>query len=387
MDEGGKPQLRELEGEVVNGRYRLIDVLSEGATGVVFRGLHLQMDRPVAVKVLRDDHRTTDVLRFRREAEIAARLDHPNCVHVYEFGKTERGMFIVMELLDGHPLADSLDSPRTVGQVLHIGASILEGLAHAHELGLFHRDIHPGCLLVTRGADGTERVIIADFGLAKVSEADPSSAAQFTMTGALDGESRYCAPEQALGLVVDARTDLFSVGMVLYRLLTGRVPYENEEHIEWLRQHIAKEVPKLPEGVPAPVAGLVYRLCKKERAQRYQSAREALADFALARRQCEAEGRIDDVVRPAPQVGVVHGSRLGSGVEAGHATTAAKGTVVSARGTRLARRSRWKPRALRRGRRMAEPTGGRSHSGRRVARSASGGQCQRASDPGARHRQ
>jgi hypothetical protein len=243
------------------------------------------------------------VLRFRREAEVAARLDHPNCVHVFEFGTwDEEGLFfIVMELLEGAKLADTLDAPRTIRQVLHIGASVLRGLVQAHQVGLIHRDIGPGSLFLTRDPDGEERVTILDFGLAKVSEADPASAAQFTMAGVANNVSRYLSPEQVLDLPADERSDLFCLGMVLYSLLAGRQPFEKCDQVEWVQRHIGREVPRLPANVPLPAAGVVYRLCKKERERRYQTAAAALADFELALAQCEADGVAD---RPAREIAI-----------------------------------------------------------------------------------
>ena len=262
------------------GPYRICQVLGIGAMGIVFRAEHAKLKRAVALKVMKpslaaypDFHR-----RFLREAQLAAAVDHEHVVTIYEVGE-DRGMpFLAMKLLQGETLEDRLErlgGRLSADEVLRIGREIAEGLAAAHERGLIHRDIKPANIWLE---EGRNRVKIVDFGLARGTGAD----AHFTQAGAVIGTPSYMAPEQANGEEVDSRCDLFSLGAVLYRAGTGRLPFEGKDTLTVLAA-LASKTPEPPHRIahslPRPFSSLVMRLLNKDRNDRPQTAREVVAEI------------------------------------------------------------------------------------------------------------
>ncbi|MYS13380.1 serine/threonine-protein kinase [Streptomyces sp. SID4982] len=219
---------------LIAGRYRLRDVIGRGAMGEVWRAFDETLGRPVAVKLmLTQQADPTAVSRFRLEAQTAGRLNHPYVVGVRDFGEFENRLFLVMDLIEGDSLAGALTTQGAfpAERVARVAAEAAGGLAAAHRQGIVHRDIKPANLLLD--ADGTLK--IGDFGIARFLD-DPGNA--LTATGQIVGTSLYLAPERALGRPAGAASDVYSLGCVLYQLLTGRPPFQAESALAVLHQHL-----------------------------------------------------------------------------------------------------------------------------------------------------
>jgi eukaryotic-like serine/threonine-protein kinase len=262
-----------LAGRRLAGRYELEDPIASGGMGTVWRARDDVLGRPVAVKVLHHHlARDPDLLdRFRLEAVAAARLSHPAIVRVFDTGIDDGICFIVMELFEGTTLEAVLEERGTLEaeEAARIVGSVLHGLAHAHREDVVHRDVKPGNILLDR--DGWVKV--TDFGIAKAAFAG----ADLTTTGNLLGTSRYLAPEQVAGGPVDARTDLYSTGIVLYEALTGRAPFEAETHIATATKRLtADPVPPraLRSGISRDLDAVVMRALAREPEGRFGSAEE-----------------------------------------------------------------------------------------------------------------
>ncbi len=291
----GDTALDPLIGSTLDGRYRILRVLGEGGMGIVYEGEHTLIERRVAVKVLREDFcRRADVVeRFRREAKSASRIGHPNIVDVLDFGLTPNGAsYFVMEMLHGEDLADVLargGALRPERAVL-IAYQCCHALAAAHDKGIIHRDLKPENIFLIEREGVADFVKIVDFGVAKMTdlELEPAPAsggerqAKLTRTGMIFGTPEYMSPEQAAGLPPDHRVDIYALGITLYELLTGRVPFEGESFMSVLSKHANKPVPALREVRPLlevspALEAVVLRALCKPRAQRFQHMREVAA--------------------------------------------------------------------------------------------------------------
>ncbi|HEY8379570.1 MAG TPA: serine/threonine-protein kinase [Nannocystis sp.] len=275
---GNSSDLASLVGTVLDGTYRLDQLIGEGGMGAVFRGRHVIMKRDVAIKVLHPNFsRDLDLIRrFEREAESAARLDHPNCIHVSAYGKTTDDLrYIVMQLLEGVELADVLTEPLPLERVVDWTIQILRGLEHAHGQGVIHRDLKPQNVFLTRDRQGNQLLKLVDFGIAKLVGGDAGD--PLTRAGMVFGTPQYMSPEQALGLEIDPRADLYAVGILMYQMLTGRLPFNHEDAIALIRMQVSTEPPPLPDSVPQELAAIVYRLLAKQREQRFPDARTVRA--------------------------------------------------------------------------------------------------------------
>ncbi len=268
-----------LIGTTLDGRYELVAHLATGGMGAVFRARHVHLRKDVAVKVLRPDLTSSAeiVERFRREAEIASALEHDNIVRVTDFGRSPEGyLFLVMELLTGESLFDRLRREGSLPpeEAVPILWQVCAGLEAAHALGVVHRDLKPENVFLARSGTGREVTKILDFGIAKI--ADPSSVSA-TQSGIVVGTPEYLSPEQAMGTEVDARADLYAVGLIAWRTLAGRHPFKAEEPRALLMMQATRPVPPLTESrpdlsaYPALVAA-VARACAKEARERHQSA-------------------------------------------------------------------------------------------------------------------
>jgi serine/threonine-protein kinase len=263
---------------VYNGRYELSSQVARGGTAQVYLARDLLLDRPVALKVLFPELSmdATFVERFRREAQAAANLSHPNIVPVFDWGQSESTYFIVMEYVDGEALSAIIrtQAPLDQTQSASIAADIAKALSYAHRHAVVHRDVKPGNVLIT--SDG--QVKVTDFGIARAMGADE----QVTQTGLVMGTATYFSPEQAQGLEVDGRSDIYSLGVVLYEMLTGRPPFAGESPVSIAYQHV-RETPPPPRSInPAISASLeviVSQAMAKIPAERYQTADEFKADL------------------------------------------------------------------------------------------------------------
>jgi serine/threonine protein kinase len=272
------PDLKSLLGSVIHDRYRVDELLGRGGMGAVFKGYHLNLQRAVAIKVLHPEVGRDAGMsaRFTREGQSVSRLDHPNCVRVSDFGTTEGGVrYLVMELLAGEELQASLGQPWAAARAIDVAMQILEGLDHAHQRGVVHRDLKPENVFMTVDHRGKSLVKLVDFGIAKLLDAD-ASAAPLTREGMIFGTPRYMSPEQATGGKLDARTDLYAVGLLLYQMLAGHPPFRSDDAGALLRMHILAPPPELPSSVPPALAAVVMKLLEKSRNDRPASAREAI---------------------------------------------------------------------------------------------------------------
>ncbi|MBL9038726.1 MAG: serine/threonine protein kinase, partial [Archangium sp.] len=272
-------EAKALVGQVLDGRYRLESVLGHGGMGLVFRAMQTSMDRPVAVKTLHPQLAMAPLFfeRFKREAEVASRLHHPNIITIFDFGRTtDNHCYYVMELLEGESLRQRIkrDGPMSVRQATAIIEQVAIGVAHAHKQGVIHRDIKPHNVMIT-AVDGAEYVKVLDFGLVKAMEADDDE--QLTSTGQVLGTPQYMPPEQAGGEDVDQRSDLYSLAGVLYYCLTGHSPYGANTVRKALQAALTKKPNPVAEhrhGAPIPEAleRLLVKGLSSEKADRYQTA-------------------------------------------------------------------------------------------------------------------
>ncbi len=283
------PAKRELIGEVVRGCLVQAEI-GAGAMGVVYRGVHVETDRPVAIKALHPDHvhEQRIVERFRREAKLAARLaGHPNVAGVVDFGEAiEDGRhLIVLEYADGEPLSEILTMPLPPERVIGLVTQILRGLEHAHGLGLVHRDLKPDNIIV-EWRDGTDVARIVDFGIAVLRDPDESiEGGRLTASGQVIGTPLYMSPEQAKCEPFDQRCDLFALGVIVYEMLAGRLPFDGKA-IEVVIANTVKDPPPIAKRVPGLIVDpLLEAFCKKLMARklddRFASARAALDTLAL----------------------------------------------------------------------------------------------------------
>jgi mono/diheme cytochrome c family protein/tRNA A-37 threonylcarbamoyl transferase component Bud32 len=264
------------------GNFVIESRIGEGAMGAVYRGVHDTLDRRVAIKVLKPQLAADDNLvnRFIDEAKAASRLGHPNLVQVLDFGTLPDGRrYTVMEYLDGRDLegALELEGPQPIGRVAAIGVQVASALAAAHSKGIVHRDIKPANIFLARDETGAERVKVLDFGIAKLMEG-PSGAGARTAAGHIVGTPEYMAPEQAqANSDIDHRADMYSLGCVLYELLTGRPPHTAESLPAILvaqLQDVAVPPSQLRPDIPPQMEQLVLRCLEKPREARFHSMAE-----------------------------------------------------------------------------------------------------------------
>ncbi len=269
-------------------QYRIEARLGGGGMGEVFRARDLELDRDVAIKLVRPELADLEEVtaRFRAEARTLAGLAHSNIATVFRFFAHEGTLYLVMEYISGKPFGDMLrdDGAKPAGEVVHMLKQALSGLGYAHDNKVVHRDIKPGNLML----DGHNTVKVLDFGIAHLLDQT-----RITQSGSVLGTPAYMAPEQVLGQQVDGRTDLYALGVVLFEMLTGKLPFRANSQFELMRAHLEtqpRSLKEMTDTVPAPLQDTIIRALAKDSDQRYQSAAEFAGALDVALAESQADG-------------------------------------------------------------------------------------------------
>jgi serine/threonine-protein kinase len=277
-------------GSIVAGRYRLMSRIGAGGMGAVYRGEHVTLRKPVAVKFL---HRFASadpelVTRFEREAQTAAAIDHPHIAKAIDFGKLPDGtLFLVMEFVEGPTLSRAIEAaPRMpASRAIDIIGKIGSALTRAHALGIVHRDIKPDNVILCERDGDADFVKVIDFGIARMTTASNTGSTPLTQIGTVFGTPGYLAPEQAMGQRVDAAADQYALGVVAFQVLTGRMPFVADDAIALLQQHVMAPIPRATEfapDLPPAVDDVFVRMLAKRPADRFPSVDAAVEALGAA---------------------------------------------------------------------------------------------------------
>jgi len=283
-----------LIGMTINQRFIISTKIGAGGMGAVYRAKQLGMNRDVAIKVLLRELTENEVVlrRFHLEALAVSKLKHPNTIQIYDFGETADGLlYIAMELLEGRPLAKVLQEERefAVDRALHIIEQTAKALREAHSKGIVHRDLKPDNIFLQAVGEDGDFAKVLDFGVAKVAEGDGQQKT-LTKAGSIFGTPKYMSPEQSRGAEIDARSDIYSIGIILYELLTGRVPFNAENPLGILIKHLQEVPPPFqtlrPDlVVPEQVERFVHRMLAKQADQRPQTAEAVIREIEALRKE------------------------------------------------------------------------------------------------------
>ena len=281
-------------GQIVKERYEILEVLGEGGMAFVYKARDTQLERFVAIKTLKPNYvnQETFVDRFKREAKTAANLNHPNIVQIFDWGIEEEPYF-VMEYIEGNTLTSIIAKNRTISlsDILFIGAQVSSGLHAAHQKGLVHRDIKPGNIMIT--PDG--KVKVTDFGIVSLQNEE----SDITKTGSILGTASYISPEQAQGKPVSIESDLYSLGTVLYELITGKAPFSGDSPISTATKHLT-EKPEKPSlfrrDLPKGVESAILKLLEKATYDRFKSAEDLRATLLQQRKSLQSEQTRENLV-------------------------------------------------------------------------------------------
>lgn len=264
-------------GRQLGGRYELLGRVGGGGMAIVYKGLDILLHRHVAVKILRQQyvHDEEFIRRFRREAQAAASLSHPNVVSIYDVGQEEDVHYIVMEYIEGTTLNELIKekAPLQVEEAVHIAGQICDALDHAHHNQIIHRDIKPHNILIGRNG----RVKVTDFGIARA-----VTSSTITQTGSVVGSVHYFSPEHAKGTPTGEQSDLYSLGIVMYQMLTGRLPFLGESPISVALKHLQEDVEeprRVNPLIPQSVENIILRAMRKSTSERYRSAKDMMNDL------------------------------------------------------------------------------------------------------------
>jgi serine/threonine-protein kinase len=307
-------------GRVISGRYRIERPIARGGMGRVYLATQLQLGRPVAVKILNPEFQKSDpqfARRFCLEASISARLAHPNVVTVHDYGESEDGeLFMAMELLKGRTLSSLIQSeaPLPPARIIHVALQIARALRDAHDKGVIHRDLKPGNVMLIEAGDDLDFVKVLDFGLVKLFVPEGQAVGlegdgvELTRAGTLLGSPRYMSPEQIRGLSLDPRTDLYSLGVILFTMAAGKPPFTGTSSVDLIYKHVHHPVPALHEvapGVDCPpeLERIITRCLQKRRDDRYASMAEVIGALKEARYSITGASE-----RPPPETGRIQPS-------------------------------------------------------------------------------
>ena len=281
-------------GQIIKDRYEIEEVLGEGGIAFVYKAKDRQLQRTVAIKTLKPNYVSQEkfVDRFRREAQTAANLNHPNIVQIFDWGIEDEPYF-VMEYIEGNTLTSIISSNRTVGlnDILYIGSQVASGLKEAHKHGLVHRDIKPGNIMITPSG----KVKVTDFGIVSLQNEE----SDITKTGAVLGTASYISPEQAQGKAVSFESDLYSLGTVLYELITGKPPFSGDSPIATATKHLTDKPEKLStyrKDIPKGLENAVLKLLEKRPYDRFKSAEDLRALLLQQRKQIQINQTQENLV-------------------------------------------------------------------------------------------
>lgn len=279
-------------GTCLMGKYDIIDVIGHGGMGVVYKGRQVLMERTVAIKMLQSQHiaDSQSVQRFLREGKASCRMNHPHVITVYDFGITQQSgqPFIVMDYLQGISLADLIkqDGQVSVERSIRILTQATDALDHAHRAGVIHRDLKPSNIMLIEYEDEKDFVKIVDFGVAQLIGAGGEQQ-RLTQMGEVCGSPVYMSPEQCQGLELDVRSDIYSMGIVIYETLTGRLPLIGKTMVETMSKHITDMPPRFTEirpdlYIPERLEAVIWKAMAKDPANRHQSMAELSRDLDTA---------------------------------------------------------------------------------------------------------
>jgi len=281
-------------GQIIKERYEIVEILGEGGMAFVYKARDKQLQRYVAIKTLKPNYVNQEkfVDRFRREAQTAANLNHPNIVQIFDWGIDDEPYF-VMEYIEGNTLTSIISGNRTVGlnDILYIGSQVANGLKEAHKRGLVHRDIKPGNIMIT--PDG--KVKVTDFGIVSLQNEE----SDITKTGAVLGTASYISPEQAQGKPVSFESDLYSLGTVLYELITGKPPFTGDSPIATATKHLTDKPEKLSnfrKDIPKALENAILKLLEKRPSDRFKSAEDLRALLLQQRKQIQINQTQENLV-------------------------------------------------------------------------------------------
>ncbi len=306
-------QKDELIGTILNDRYRVLSEVGRGGMSIVYKGLHEMMDRTVAIKMLQTQHVTDQlsIKRFQQEAQAASHLQHPHVITVYDCGVVATGQpYIVMDFLEGQSLADVVKQENYIAyqRAIPIFISATEALEHAHQKGVIHRDLKSSNIMLVEVEGRRDFVKVVDFGIAKLTTASGKTPQNLTQTGEIFGSPIYMSPEQCLGLNLDSRSDIYSMGAVLYETLTGFPPLMGDTIYATMKMHVSQ----MPEPfskmrpdlrIPEQLERVTFKALAKKPEQRYQTMQEMRDALDQCVRTQYETGSVPSLISAPPSMG------------------------------------------------------------------------------------